>query len=239
MSLSGGVQLFAHDILETSDTQAHPLGALGITKDGRKYRYARAGATALDPGKLTVNSTIVANHENIAVAAAAAVGAKSVTVTLGATAATADQYKDGYLVINDAAGEGVAYLIKGHPAADSAASLTVELDQPLAVALTTSSEATLIANKFADVVISAADQADTPAGVPNVAIAATEFGWLQTGGVCSVLADETLTVGKECTIGSSVTGAVELQDAVAEPVVGIAIQAGVDTEYRAVDLTLD
>jgi hypothetical protein len=143
------------------------------------------------------------------------------------------------LVINDAAGEGIAYAIKGHPAADSGASLTVELEDPIAVALTTSSEATLIANRFAGVVISAVDQADTPAGVPNVAIAAGEYGWLQTGGLCSVLADEILTVGKECTIGSSVTGALELQDAVAEPVVAVAIQAGVDTEYRAVELVLD
>lgn len=63
MSLSGGVQLFAHDVRSTSTTQDHPLGALGVTKDGRKYRYAKAGATALDPGKLTVNSTIVESRK--------------------------------------------------------------------------------------------------------------------------------------------------------------------------------
>ena len=239
MSLSGAVQIFAHDIHSTSTTQQHPLGALGMTKDGRKYRYIKAGGTDLDPGKLAVNPTIVANHENMAVASAASVGDTQVTVTLGATAATENQYAGGYLVINDVAGEGIAYLISGHPAADASASLVVTLDEPIEVALTTSSQATLLKHPYKDVVVSATDQADTPVGIPNITIGDTEFGWVQTGGVCSALADETLTIGKELTIGSSVAGALELKDAVDEPCVGVAVQAGVDTEYRAVYLNID
>lgn len=239
-NLTGAVQIFASDIYKIGTDKLHALGTMGLTGDGRVYRYVRAGATALDPGKLTVAATQAANHENIAVAAAAAVGDTSVTVTLGATAATANQYADGYLVINDAAGEGIAYPITGHPAADSAASLTVQIAKPgIQVALTTSSEASLVLSPWADIVISATDQADMPVGVPNVTITAAYYGWVQTRGPVALLADETLGAGDDITTGTGVAGAVEVVDAVAEPRVGYALQAGVDTEYRACYLQID
>jgi len=239
MTMTGDVQIYAGDIAYTGTRKEYALGSRGVTEGGAIYRYARAGAVALAPGKLTVASTIVANHENIAVAAAAAAGASEVTVTLGATEATLNQYADGYLVVNDAAGEGTAYRISGHPAADASASLTVKLSDDVRVALTTSSEVTLLANEFADIVISAADQADKAAGIPNNTIPAGEFGWVQTQGVCSALADEALAIGSTCTIGSSVAGALEVADLIGEQAVAVAIQAGVDTEYRAVSLILE
>lgn len=236
---TGFVSILDSDIRTTSTVKAHDLGMLGQTPDARKFRYARAGGTDLDPGKLVVAATQVGNHVNMAVAAAAAVGDKSVTVTLGATLATADQYADGFLVINDAAGEGIAYRVAGHPAADSAASLVVTLAEPLKVALTTSSEASLVLNPWADVVISATDQADMPVGVPNVIVDDADYFWCQTGGVCSTLADEAITAGLALTTGTGVAGAVEALDAAGEPQIGVALQAGVDTEYRAVYLTID
>jgi len=239
MSLSGHVQLFDNDIHDTTSTKKHPIGTIGVTVDGKKYRYTENGGTALAAGKLCVAATQVANHENIAVASAASVDATEVTVTLGATAVSENDYAGGYMVVNDAAGEGIAYRVSGHAAADASASLTVKLHEPLKVALTTSSEVTLVKNPWKDVVISAVDQADMPVGVPNVAIAANEYGWLQTGGVCSVLADEAITAGLQVTTGTSVAGAVEAVDAVGEPNVGVAIQAAVDTEYRAVYLQID
>jgi len=237
--ISGNVQLFAHDINGESSVQEHPLGTLGVTPDGRSYRYGKAGAVALSPGKLCVAAAVVANHQNMAVAAAAAVGATEVTVTLGATAATANQYAGSYLVINDAAGEGKAYLVSGHPAADASASLTVKLAEPVQVALTTSSEASLHYHPYAGVLVSVADQGDMAVGIPNIGVTASYFCWLQTRGVCSALADETLAIGTALTTGSSVVGALEVVDAAGEPQVAVALQAGVDTEYRAVFLQLD
>lgn len=237
--LSGTVQLSMSDVRETNSSKLHDLGTLGQGADGSLYRYAQAGGADLDPGKLTVAATQIANHENIAVQAAAAVGATEVTVTLGATAATENFYADGYLVINDAAGEGIVYRISGHPAADGSANLTVQLRDEVKVALTTSSEATLLANPWKNVVISATDQADMAVGIPEVTIATTEYGWIKTRGVVSALADETLTIGKSLTIGTGTAGAVELVDALDEPIVGIAISAGVDTEYRSIYLQID
>lgn len=236
--ISGGIQLFASDVLTTSSEAQHQLGTLGATVDGRLFRYGKAGASNLAAGKLMVAATQEAQHENMACAATAA-GESQVTVTLGSAAVTANQYAGGYLVINDVDGEGNTYLVSGHPAADSAATLVVTLAQPLVDALTANSQASLILNPWASVVISATDQADMAVGVPNCDVTAAYFCWLQTRGVCSVLADETLTAGAALTIGTGVAGAVEVLDAAGEPQIGVAIQAGVDTEYRAAYLQLD
>lgn len=237
--MSGIMQISPSDVATTSTEREVQLGQVGATPDGRLFRYCRAGGSDLDPGKLTVAATVVANHQDIAVASAAAVGETEVTVTLGATAATENQYAGGLLVINDAAGEGTAYLISGHPAADASGSLTVQLAEPVRVALTTSSEACLQQNAWDDIVVSATDQADLPTGVPVVTIPTTEYGWVQTRGQCAALADETLAIGSQLTTGTSVAGALEVKDAVAEPLVGVASQAGVDTEYRTVYLQID
>ena len=239
MSLSGAIQSFPNDLRDISVTAELPVGSKGVTKDGRIFRYAKAGSADLAPGKLAVAATVVANHQNMAVASAAAIGAKQVTVTLGATLATANQYAGGTLTINDAAGEGISYLISGHPAAASAASLVVSLAEPVKVALTTSSEASLDKNPWDSAVISVTDQADMPVGVSNVTLTTAYYGWIQTGGVCSVLADEAITAGLAVTTGTGVAGAVEAVDAAGEPQVGVALVAGVDTEYRAVYLSID
>lgn len=224
---------------DISSVQLVPLGSYDETLDGRGYRYARAGATTLDPGKLAVNADLVANHTNIVVAAAVAVGAVKVTATLGATAATADQYRDGFLTVNDAAGEGITYRISGHPSAGSAGVISVNLAEPVEVALTTSSEVTLKKNPYADVVISATDQADQAVGVPNVSITNAYCGWLQTKGECAVLADEAVTKGLALTIGTGVAGAVEALDGLGEQQIGVASEALVDTEYRSAYLSID
>ena len=239
MSLSGATQIFSSDTRTETATAQHLVGQLGVTPDGRKYRYTKAGGSDLAPGKISVAAVSVADHTNVAVAAAAAAGATAVTVTLAATAATLNQYAGGYLTINNEAGEGVAYLVSGHPAADASASLVVTLKEAVTVALTTSSKATLSKNKFDGTVISVTDQLDLPTGVPNITITAAQFGWSQTSGPCPVLADETLAIGISVTIGSSIAGAVEAVDASGEPVIGNVMEAGVDTEYHLVDLMLD
>lgn len=236
---TGTVQAVEQDVHTTSAIPRAKLGDKVHTADGRVYRYSKNAGTALDAGKLTVASTLVANHTNIAVESAADVGATQITVTLGATAATANQYSEGYVVVNDAAGEGIAYKIADHGAAASAGDLVINLEDPIRVALTTSSEVALTKNIYDSVVISAADQADLAVGVPNVAVAADEYFWAQTGGTCAVLADEAVTAGQSVTIGSSTAGSVEAADLVGEQVVGVSISALVDAEYRPVRLTMD
>ncbi len=237
--LTQRLSLTNQDARKQSSTKLHRLGSIGETADGRVYRYTRAAAVALVAGNLNINADLVANHVNCTVAAAVAKGALEVTATLGATAATLDQYRDGFMTVNDEAGEGIVYAVNGNMAADSAGVIKVTLNEPIEVALTTSSQVTLKYHTYDNVIISIADQADQPVGIANTAVTASYYCWLQTRGECAVLADEAVSKGLALTIGSSTVGAVEAVDAVAEAVVGIASEALVDTEYRSAFLTLD
>lgn len=225
------------DVYEEFETKQAAIGTV-LRRGGRTWVYSKNGSAALGIGKLAIQPTPVANHQNVAVAAAVAVGINQVTVTLGATLATINQYEDGYLVVSDVDGQGTAYKIRSNPAADSAASLEVTMYDKLHTALTTDSECCLIPNPYNAVVISVTDQADIPAGIPIIGITASYYFWCQTGGICPALADETIAQGLGVTIGSSVAGAVEGADAAGEPVIGYAYIAAVDTEYRPIYLTI-
>lgn len=240
-ALTGLPALYGADVYSQDTAKKFPMGAAAYAFGGTKmFRYGRNNAsTAAVAGNLQVAPTIEANHANVAVASAAAVDAYTVSVTLGATAAAKDLYAEGEMVVNDEAGEGISYRILGNDAIDSSGTGNVYLVEPIQVALTTSSEVSLIKNPYDRFVISVTDQGDQPVGVANKAMAVDLYGWIQTGGMASVLADETIAVGSAVVAGSSVAGSVETMDT--DDVfaqVGIANQAGVDTEHRAIYLTL-
>jgi hypothetical protein len=232
-----GVKLSGQDARVVSTTAFHRLGSLGETDDGRKYRYCLAGA-AITRGQLVQAQAQTANHRNIAVAAAAAIGATSVTVTLGATAATANQYADGVLVVDDLTGEGIAYKILSHPAADGDASLVLTLEEPVQVALDTTSQVTLTPSLYRDVQ-TVASQARIAVGVPNVTVADNEFFWAQTWGLCSAFGGDTSTIGQVLTQDAAVAGEFEARDADTEQALAIAQDTQVVGEYFSVKLIIE
>jgi hypothetical protein len=237
-------QLFSpiseQDVRTTSTTQGgNVLGEYGGTQDGRLYRFGKAGAVALAPGKVAVSEATAANHTNRAVASAVGVGEYTVTFTLGATAAAADLYKDGYLNVNDAAGEGCMYRIEGHPAVLSGGSMTVTLAEPVKVALTTSSEVSLVKQTMDDLIVNPGAVAHNPVGVNNVTVPIDGYGWFQVRGLCSTLSDGIVTKGAGAISSDAVAGAVEIE--VAATVtrrIGVAPEATVDTEYYPLDLCI-
>lgn len=229
------------NIRTNSSVQEVALGSKAVTPDGRAFRYVKAGATALVPGTVIDAPASVANHTNVAVAAAAAAGATQVTLTLGATAATLNQYAGGVLIINDVDGQGQTFTIKSHPAADASASLVVTLDddEPVVTALTTSSQATLVANQYSGVVIHANTEIAAVVGVAVTAITAAYYGWIQTRGPVSALCNATTAIGNQVAASDTTgTGGYEIADGIL-PDIGHAITAGVATEYNAIFVTLD
>lgn len=242
MKLTGELQIFAHDAHTISSTQEHELGIKARTADGRIYRYAKAGSTALAAGKITIAADVVGNHEDIAVNTFA-IDDKEVTVTLGATLATENQYAGGYCIITDDTGEGIAYLISGHLAADASADLILTLDEPIKVAAVANTTVTLVANPYNAVIVSDGTISDVATGVPNVAVTASYYFWSQTGGVCTTLVDETTVPvgGQPVVIGDVTAGGVEVINAATEPIVGVALKGFtyVETEYHPILLTLD
>lgn len=224
---------------EVSTTPVHPLGSKGFAPDGRIYRYSRNSTTALVRGVVTKAADVTDDHENVVFQAAGAVGDTVVNITISTTSIAASEYTEGYLVIVDDAGEGHTHKIKRHESGTGTIQLTLET--PLLVATTTATTVTLVRNLYNLLTITNTGQNDIPTGVTPRAIAISEYYWSQTGGIAAVLQDENITAGNPVTIGSSVNGAVELRNAVAEPIVGI-VPAGVNTvnnEHSQVFLTLD
>lgn len=230
--------LFSQGIHEISATRKERVGCLRVLEDGRKFRYAKNGALALVAGAPTEAAAAVAFHVNLAVAAAAAVGSLSVTVTLGGTAATENQYKDGYLQINDADGEGHQYRIAGHPAqATTTGDLVVSLKDPIKVALTTSSKASLIYNMFSGVVVSTGT-AVAPTGIPPVAVTAAYYFWSQTGGIACAAVTNAVALGQKLTNAASAL--LDVAAAHGPPIVGFTYgTAGVTGNFKPIFLTLD
>lgn len=235
---SGSAQIFDEMPLTADTNQEYPLGFRAETRDGRVFRYGEANAT-IAAGNLCRARDIIGNHTAMSVQAAAAAGSKEVSVTLGATAASADQYEQGYLVIGTAAGAGHAYLVDTHPAANSGSTLTVTLGEEVRVALTTDSNANLVANPWKEIELSTTTQTSMIVGVAAVAMTDGQFGWFQTRGVASALAGEAITSGQAITVDAGSNGRIQALDSAGEPEIGYALQAGVDDELRAVFLEIE
>jgi hypothetical protein len=224
----------------SSSTASHALGERLVTADGRVFRYAKAGASALVAGNMIQAPAQIAHHLALT-PSAAAIDATSITVTLGATAATAGQYAGGWAVISTTPGNGYAYPIISNPAASASATLTVQLGAPLLVALTTSSRVDLQANPYNGVIQTPVTTL-TGACVGNAPyiIAASEFGWIQTHGPCACLVAGTPGVGLAVVVPATAAGAVVVDGAAsATPVVGYMMSTGVDGKNNAVFLTID
>jgi hypothetical protein len=203
------------------------LGQRGEDKYGRKFRYVKAGGTALVEGNLLQSPAHVTDFTGMAVAVAAAVGATQVTVTLGSTAATKDQFAGGELVVSEAAGIGQVFKIVGNTAASASASCVVYLEEPIRTALTTSSKATLHLNDYNGVIVSPTTRTGKTVGVAIFAIPASKYGWIQTGGPSAALSDATVPVlgggvSPSTTTAGCVTKAVTLLERIGTaPVLGV------------------
>lgn len=238
---TGRSRVTAQALREINVNQKQELGQLTEDRNGSVYVYGKAGASNLSAGKLSVAEAIVADHTTMSAQAAASIGATQIKVTLGATAATADQYTDGFAVISDGTGKGIMYQIASHGAAALSTTLTLNLYDPLTVALVaTTSKVSLIKNPAKDVIESTT--ISKAVGVPNVAVTAAYFGWFQKTGVASVLADGAVTKGNNVIQSGGTAGAVKaFTDSTAastdlQEIVGVANELLVTTKYHAVSL---
>lgn len=235
---TSALSLVANGVFQTSTdaSLATLIGTRWDLSDGREVVLVSAG-DAVAAGKLYQDAAVVPNHQNVAVTAYQAYSANGnvpakVTVTLGATAATANQYAGGFVIVNDANGEGQTLRIASHPAADSSASLAITLEEGATTALTTSSEVSLCTPHGKNVIVGPTTSTGAVAGVGLTVIAAGAYGFLVSKGLTSCLAGGAIGAGLGISIGSA-AGSVSVGAATTARL-GYAAQAGVDTEYRAV-----
>lgn len=205
---SGARQITAVDLNTFDVTPQEDLGTMGLTKDGRVFRYVKFGGTStIKAGMLCVGPAAASNSTGLAITAVGTggqassnlvVGSTTLVITNGSTSVTANQFQ--YLEIVSAADQVYSLRIAGHNSAGNGGYITVKLADPLPQGMTTlipgTDTANLVYSQYNGVAPSLTG--NVPVGVttnviPNTA-SVTNYGWVQSGGKAMVKAT-TATIG--------------------------------------------
>ena len=183
--------MFSQSIMSTSTEQKEALGTLRVLSDGRKFRYCKNGAAAIEPGLLVMPVAESANHKDEDMPADASAGDSTIKITLGATAVEKDEYAGGFLSIYNATDDedrGQQYEILSHPAHAGGGDLELTLVTPLVRDVPEDdTKLSLIRNRYKDVVVTTGDEVPVT-GVTVCNVAAGAYFWAQSGGVATVVA---------------------------------------------------
>jgi len=243
-SYEGGVGKVITQGMRCNETSAQTiLGTIRNLAVGRQIVYAKVGVAAISAATLCQSKAGLAGYGVVLCGATASVGAKLVTV-VNTLAYTADQFKDGFLVIHCGAGTGYSYMIDYHlSAAATDLSCNIALKDGLEVALSTLSFCSLVENKYSGVIVAVAGGAtSTPVGVGLCTGAVSSFVWLGKKGPFLCISDTlAITAGKRIVVGSAAgTVAQEETANFTKAVIGNAMQsAAANTGAKIlVDLSL-
>lgn len=232
---------FAQPCFVQSSSKKEEVGTLRILKDGRAFRYARAGSSALAAGYLAVAAAVAADVMNEAGTAIAAIGQMQIAETITSATYAEDYFAGGFFQINDGTGQGHQYKIDSSTAVASGTAITLSLAEPIRVATAASiaTEFSIIHNPWMAVVESGT--LATPVGVTPMVITATYYYWCQTRGPALILSGNNDAVGMPVYQSTSTAGAVSGADGASYyPHVAIAFgTVGVATEFKPFMLTLD
>lgn len=222
--------------LNNDATPLNNPGQVIFGSDGSKYVYVEAGATNITSGMLLQSEAEDTGEQDVAVAATA-VGATSIVTTTTLTV-TANEYAGGYVVVSVTPSIGYRYLIASHAAA-TAAALTINLAEPVQVALTTASRIDLVPNPYQNVIPAPTTPSSSLVGVACGDITAGNYGWACVRGVATVINDAAgaLTVGTTVMASTSVAGSVRASTG-AVPEVGTVVTGIAASQAGAAFITL-
>jgi len=225
-----------------SKTQQFPLGTKLIQGD-RVWRYCKNAAVELAMAVPIQSADPLSAEMNYNIACAAAdIAATEIFLTSTTNLAavlTKDKLKEGYVFINDEAGEGQMRKIKEHDAFLTTTATSITLYDPLTVALTTSSQAGLIENPYANVIAVTA-LVNMCVGVPLFVVTASYYFWSQTGGPAPVETNAAIAIGTAVVVGTTAAQADPAASVTTEVLIGYPLApCSTDTEKLPVFLTLD
>ena len=233
----GGSQYGTVDPYAESSTQLFPLGSR-LLYGNTVYRYGKMGAAAVTAGKCVTHAASIAHHFDLTPTAGVAAGETAISVETAGTDITLNQYANGYLYVNDAAGEGQMLRIKSNPAHDHSAdpSIVITCYDDLATAITTSSRITLIPDPNSALIGQAATTTGATMGVTIVDMTAAYYGWFAVSGPATVLTSGTLVVGNHA-VPLGAVGAVGPAAGDVIQVIGVVMIVNVTTDYSLINLT--
>jgi hypothetical protein len=233
------------------------VGAKFGTNDGREFVLVQNGGTALVSGVLVQSpASIGANHTGLAVTGAATVnviGSTTVTVTMEGTLATANQYAGGYAVVSAGLGIGQTLKIASHPSATSSGTCVLTLEDPLSVALDTTSKISLTLPQYGSqngtdvttsgVIVCPTTLTGRVIGVTLYPIPASTstvptYGFIVTKGAVSCLNGGGTAIGLDVMPSGATPGAVVTYVVATKTRVGTATVAGEDTKSQLITLQL-
>lgn len=230
------------DPYDAPDTyQQFPVGTQLVDITGnRKFRYCQNGAYALGAGHLVAPPIATPHHISQSVLAAA-IGDTTVSIVLGATPASLNQYRDGFFSVNSGTGTAHQYRVKSNPAIDSSGTGVITLYDPIKIALVASgtSLASLLPSRYRLLVVAATTPIHLALGSPIQAVAASKFFWAQTWGPCPLLIDQSPAINTAVISETTTTGGVKAATAVTQAIIGYMVETGVDNHYKQVFLQLD
>ena len=194
-------------LYEISSTQKGDLGAVMEFEDGRKFVYCLAGEE-LTVGTFCQGPIEDASGywEEMAIASDVAVGDRTITITTQ-SAITANQFKDGWLVMEDATADvqGTLRKIKSHPAAGSGASLVITVYDAFIIAATAGTdEVSLLKNPYNGVLENNSTTDGPLLGLPTRTVTTGYYFWLQVRGPAAIIGDEgSLVVGDQVCVDAT------------------------------------
>lgn len=214
-----GEQYSIYDSATPYKVPPYALGQELWLSDGRRYRYGSMGAGAATPGLLYQSEVPDGNFDTLAVPTPSSPTASSpynnqgnrlLRVTLPANAIVKDLWKEGYAVIEAAAGagEGRAYKILTHPASAGSedVNFTLAAGNGLQTSLNTSDKATFMRHPGAALIVHPAPPTAKLYGIAAAPVGATDYGWFQYKGPCACLVVGTHVIGGGIVATGTVTG---------------------------------
>ncbi len=217
-----------------------PLGMRMITADGRGFRYGENDATLEITGNIYQSEVPNAADDAIAVQAAAAVGARTVSLTAGSEAFVVNEFDGGYFMPEDDAGEGFVYIVNNTPAGSASVTVSLSLAHGIEVALTTDTTVMVMKHLGKDVILTAAPPSAAPYGVAVSAIAANRFGWYQHRGLATIAKTGTLVIAQMIEGSGAVVGSSIQKTSNNPTIVGTVQHVGVNnTEMAKIILNID
>lgn len=230
------------ELFTSSSTQGTDLGGLATSGDGRYFRYFLNGAVTVVPGKVYQGPAQDATNQSPAgglAVAASAIGSTTVTLT-GSLTLTANVLAGSFMSVAITPGQGYTYKVKSNTAVTAAANCVVTLEDPIIVALTTSSKVVFQQNPYNGCVVAPATLTAAPAGVGIYGVVNAQYGWIQTHGPVGCLVTGTLG-SAGLAVGVLVGGTIgSLAPCIAgTPVLGYTMGICATTEYDMVFLQID
>jgi hypothetical protein len=215
-------------------------------KTGKAFRYVLNGAADLVAGNLLCASVQDTTYENMTIGTAAAAGDAYLQVTNGTATITSEQFRGGTINVYTAGTVpiGDEYTITAVTGTlTTGGALKVWLDRPLRYAVTTSAKVNMKQSPWSKVIQSpGTTMTEMAVGVAVYPITASQYGWVQTHGVCSMLVDATgtVTVGSDIGYPSATAGSATVYAAgTGKARVGVVRQAGVAAKGITAFLQID